>query len=105
MQLHSNCNEQHFFTIFNENYLVAINQKGEGVSKYKDYYINRFKTTDDYSQGIFFDIKNIKSKKIWSSKYKDNNLKETKYKISFMPDKDEQEILLAKTQKRFFLRK
>ena len=79
--------------ISNENYLIAMNQKGEGVSKYKDYYINRFKPTDDYSQGIFFDIKNIKNKKIWSSNYKDNDLKETKYKISFMPDKDEQEVL------------
>lgn len=79
--------------ISNENYLIAMNQKGEGVSKYKDYYVNRFKPTDDYSQGIFFDIKNIKHKKIWSSNYKDNDLKETKYKISFMPEKDEQEVL------------
>ena len=36
--------------ISNENYVVAMNQKGQGVSKYKDIYINRFKTTDDYPQ-------------------------------------------------------
>ena len=29
-------------------------------------YINRFKATDDYGQGIFFIIKNIKTKEIWS---------------------------------------
>lgn len=40
-----------------------MNQKGEGASKYKNILINRFKSTDDYPQGIFFDIKNIKSKK------------------------------------------
>lgn len=76
--------------IANEDYLIAMNQKGEGASKYKNILINRFKSTDDYPQGIFFDIKNIKSKKIWSSKYIPNN---GKYQISFMPDKMEQELI------------
>ena len=75
--------------IANEDYLIAMNQKGEGVSIYKNKFINRFKSTDDYPQGIFFNIKNIKSKKIWSSNYKENN----KYQISFMPDKIEQEMV------------
>ena len=75
--------------IANENYLIAMNQKGEGVSIYKNNFINRFKSTDDYPQGIFFNIKNIKSKKIWSSNYKKNN----KFQISFMPDKIEQEMI------------
>ena len=75
--------------ISNENYLIAMNQKGEGVSIYKNKFINRFKSTDDYQQGIFFNIKNIKSKKIWSSSFKENH----KYQISFMPDKIEQEMI------------
>ena len=79
--------------ISNENYVVAMNQKGQGVSKYKNYYINRFKLTDDYPQGIFFTIKNIKNKRIWSSNYSYNKAQETKYQISFMPDKDEQEMV------------
>ena len=79
--------------ISNENYVVAMNQKGQGVSKYKNYYVNRFKPTDDYAQGIFFTMKNIKNKKIWSSNYSHNEHKETKYQISFMPDKDEQEVI------------
>lgn len=78
--------------ISNENYVVAMNQKGEGISKYKNIYINRFKATDDYSQGIFFTIKNIKTKKIWSSNYRFNEKENTPYQISFMPDKNEQEI-------------
>ncbi len=76
--------------ISNEDYVIAINQKGEGFSKYKDIYINRFKETNDYAQGIFFIIKNIKTKKIWSSSYSKN--KKTNYKISFMPDKVMQEV-------------
>jgi len=70
--------------IANEHYSIAMNQKGEGVSIYKNKFINRFKNTHDCAQGIFFNIKNIKSKKIWSSNYSSNN---KKYKISFMPDK------------------
>ena len=52
------CEESDFEDVIsNENYVIAMNQKGQGVSKYKDYYVNRFKPTDDYAQGIFFSIK------------------------------------------------
>ena len=78
--------------ISSEDYVVAMNQKGEGVSKYKDIYINRYKNTADYHQGIFFVMKNIKTKRLWSSNYSFNKKKEN-YKISFMPDKVEQEIM------------
>ena len=77
--------------IASDDYVVAMNQKGEGLSKYKNIYINRFKRTEDYSQGIFFAMKNIKTKKIWSSNYLFNN--KNNYQISFMPDKCEQEII------------
>ncbi len=75
--------------ISDDDYVIAINQKGEGFSKYKDIYINRYKKTDDYPQGIFFVIKNIRTKNIWSS-FKQNE--ENNCKISFMPDKIEQEM-------------
>ena len=50
--------------ISNENYTITIDQKGRGVSKYKDIYINRFKKTEDYLQGVIINIKNIKTKNI-----------------------------------------
>ena len=75
--------------ISNANYTVAINQKGVGISKYKNYYINRYKKTDDYPQGIFFYIKNVQNGKIWSSNYNEYNCKPDKYVTSFMPDQDE----------------
>ena len=65
-----------------------MNQKGEGFSKYKNIYINRFKVTDDYPQGIFFAVKNIKTKSILTSNY----TKDSQYKVTFAPDKVEQEI-------------
>ncbi len=76
--------------ISNENYMIAMNQKGEGVSQYKNMYINHFKRTDDYTQGIIFYIKSIKNKQIISSSYSQN--RGNAYQIRFMPDKDEQEI-------------
>ena len=75
--------------ISNAKYTVAINQKGEGFSKYKNYYINRFKKTDDYKQGILFYIKSIQSGKVWSSSYSEYEAKPDKYISSFMPDKNE----------------
>ena len=73
--------------ISNEDYVIAINQKGEGFSRYKDIYINRFNKTGDYPQGIIFAIKNIKTQNIWSSL---KSLNQSNYKVSFMPDKIEQ---------------
>ena len=78
--------------ISNENYTVAISQKGEGFSKYKDIYINRFKNTEDYSQGIFFYIKNIKTKEIISTNYTQKDNLKGAYEISFSPDKNEIKI-------------
>lgn len=78
--------------ISNENYTVAINQKGVGFSKYKDIYINRFKQTADYAQGIFFYIKNIKTKEIITTNYSQNDVNKGNYEISFSPDKNETKI-------------
>ena len=74
--------------ISNENYMVAMDQRGRGISKYKDIYINRFKATDDYAQGIFFYIKNIKDKTIWGSSAVEKDFIDNQYKVTFSPDKD-----------------
>ena len=79
--------------ISNETYMVACNQKGEGFSKYKNVYINYFKNTDDYAQGILFYMKSIKNKQWISSSYSQNMRNENQYQIRFMPDKNEQEIM------------
>ncbi|MBQ9297577.1 MAG: hypothetical protein IJ223_00840 [Clostridia bacterium] len=71
--------------ISNDNYTICINDKGEGVSKYKNLIINKFKQTDDYMQGIFFYIKDVKNQKVWNlakSKLERNE----KYEVQFMPD-------------------
>ena len=72
--------------IGNEKYVIAINQNGNGVSKFEENYINRFKRTDDYNQGIFFYIKDIQTNEIWSATGEDNC---EQFTIQFMPDKDQ----------------
>ena len=71
--------------IGNEKYVVAVNQNGQGVSKFEENYINRFKTTDDYNQGIFFYIKDIQTNEIWSGAGDDNC---DSFVTQFMPDKN-----------------
>ena len=72
--------------ISSENYLVVMDQKGNGYSKYKDIVINRFKKTDDVEQGIFFFFKNIKTKRIWTSGQMNYLSLPDKYLVQFTPE-------------------
>ena len=54
--------------------------KGQGYSKFGNLLINRYKETADYEQGIFFYIKNLTTKQIWSS------VPVEKGKVIFAPD-------------------
>ena len=72
----------------NENYSIVMDSKGLGYSKYKDYVINRYERDSDENQGIFFYMKNIKNKKIWTSSYIHSLQKPDKYEIVFTEDSD-----------------
>jgi len=70
----------------NEDYSILIDQKGRGYSKYKNYLINRFNYTSDEEQGIFFYIKNIKNKRIWTAGTMPYLSKPDKYEAVFTED-------------------
>ena len=72
--------------IASEEYTVVVNEKGEGYSKYKDIWINRYKETSDKEQGIFFFLKNIRTKRIWSTGQMQYLAKPDKRKTIFAPD-------------------
>ena len=72
--------------IANGKYTIVTNQKGEGYSKFNDIYINRYKKTSLETQGIFFYMKNIKNKRIWTSNYSSYLGKPDKYEITFAED-------------------
>ena len=73
--------------IANNDYMIIMDDKGKGYSKFKDILINRYKPSCDIEQGIVFYIKNIKSKKIWTNVYDQLSEKPDKYNITFAPDK------------------
>ena len=74
--------------IANNNYSVVMNLKGEGYSKYKNYIVNKFKSTSSESQGIFFYMKNIKNKRVWTSNDMKYLSKADKYEAVFTEDSD-----------------
>ena len=67
--------------ISNGKYTIVSNLQGIGYSKFDNLLINRYKETADYSQGIFFYIKNLNTKQVYSSTL--NNVGKT----IFAPDK------------------
>ena len=72
--------------VSNEDYTIVINEKGEGYSKYKDICVNRYKQTADKEQGIFFFLKNIRTKRIWTTGQMKYLAKPDKRKTVFAPD-------------------
>ncbi len=70
------------------NYTIVMNSKGESYSKYGNLLINRYKKTNDLNQGIFFYIKDVKSKRIWTANQMDYLGKPDKYAIYFSEDQD-----------------
>lgn len=77
---------ERYNVISNKNYTIVLDEKGNGYSKYKDNLVNRYKQTSDINQGIYFYLKNIKNKKIWTNIYNQNIDKPDKYAVTFAPD-------------------
>ncbi len=73
--------------IANKDYSIVMDSKGNGYSKYKNIIINRFKPTSDVEQGIYFYVKNIKNKRIWTNGYNSVSEKPDKYSVTFAPDR------------------
>lgn len=73
--------------IANEDYMICVNDKGEGFSKYKDILVNKYKETKDISQGIFFYIKNVKNNSVWKTSYDYKDENKSKYEVIFSEDK------------------
>ena len=67
--------------ISNGKYTIVTNLKGIGYSKFNNLIVNRYKEASDYKQGIFFYIKNLNTKQMYS------NLPEQRSKVTFAPDK------------------
>ena len=74
--------------ISSDDYSIITNIKGEGYSKYKNYFINKYITSSNDVQGIFFYIKDIKNKRIWTTNEASYLSKPDKFEITFSEDKN-----------------
>ena len=74
--------------ISNGNYTICNKLNGTGFSKWRNIYINKFKQTEDYSQGILFYIKNIKTNRVYANTKLNDFEKPDKYVTSFAPDRN-----------------
>ncbi|MCR5146561.1 MAG: hypothetical protein K6B70_04370 [Clostridia bacterium] len=82
------CNDyDRYNLVANKDYMIVMDDKGNGYSKFKDILINRYKPSSDIKQGIYFYIKNIKNKKIWTNGYSEVSEKPDKYTVTFASDK------------------
>jgi len=74
--------------ISSNDYTILTDSKGQGYSKYKNILINRYKKTSDLEQGIFFFIKDLKTKRIWSVSSMSYLGNADKYTINFSPSQN-----------------
>ncbi len=75
-------------SISSNNYMVVMDARGMGYSKYGNILINRYKKTADVEQGIFFFFKNVKTKRIWTASNMNYLSQPDKYTMYFAPDQN-----------------
>lgn len=68
-------------------YSVLLNDRGVGLSKYKNLQINRYRKITDDDYGIFLYIRNLNNNKVWSNTYAPLNVKPDNYKVIFASDR------------------
>ncbi|MDD2469857.1 MAG: glucoamylase family protein, partial [Bacilli bacterium] len=76
-----------FGVLSNGFYSLIINDRGVGLSKYKNLQINRYRKIASEDYGIFLYIRNLNSNKLWSNTYAPLNAKPNSYKVTFASDR------------------
>ncbi len=71
--------------VSNENYLIQINDKGEGFSKYNDILVNKYKEGSSSPCGIFFYVRDVEANKLWKTSYEKES-EDAKYEVVFAED-------------------
>ena len=71
----------------NNNYLMLINDRGNGFSRYKKVQLNRYRKITEQDYGMFMYIKDVESGKFWSNTYAPTNVEPDKYNIVFASDR------------------
>lgn len=71
----------------NKKYTLLMNDRGDSFSRYRMLQLNRYRKITEQDYGIFFYIKDLDTKKVWSNTYAPINQKPDKYEVVFSSDK------------------
>lgn len=71
----------------NSNYLLLINDRGNGFSRYKKIQLNRYRKITEQDYGLFVYLKDLDTNKFWSNTYAPTNIEPDKYNIVFASDR------------------
>ena len=71
----------------NNDYMLLINDRGNGFSRYKETQLNRYRKITEQDYGMFMYIKDMTSSKFWSNTYSPTYVKPDKYNVVFASDR------------------
>ena len=71
----------------NKKYCLLMNDRGNSFSRYRTLQLNRYRKITEQDYGIFFYIKDLDTKKIWSNTYAPINIKPDQYEVVFASDR------------------
>lgn len=71
----------------NSNYMILLNDRGNGFSRYKEIQLNRYRKITEQNYGMFMYIKDLTNNKFWSNTYSPTYIKPDKYNVVFASDR------------------
>ena len=71
----------------NNNYMILMNDRGNGFSRYKQVQLNRYRKITEQDYGMFMYIKDMSNSKYWSNTYSPTYVKPDKYNVVFASDR------------------
>ena len=71
----------------NNNYMLLMNDRGNGFSRYKQIQLNRYRKITEQNYGMFMYIKDMSNSKYWSNTYSPTYVKPDKYNVVFASDR------------------
>ena len=71
----------------NNNYMLLLNDRGNGFSRYKETQLNRYRKITEQDYGMFMYIKDLSNNKVWSNTYSPTYKKPDKYNVVFASDR------------------
>ncbi len=71
----------------NNNYMLLMNDRGNGFSRYKEIQLNRYRKITEQDYGMFMYIKDLSTSKFFSNTYSPTYVKPDKYNVVFASDR------------------